>query len=381
MDKKIVLIAFIGLITVNQSCTNKMGGQQPQSTDFDSVAADSTAELDSLSPYWYDKNQTEVIFSDKKDTLYRFPREKMGGIYSIPYTVKYIEERAFMGCKEIEEVYIPQSVEHIEMAAFENCQKLEYVYMLSPIDTIPFRCFNGCEKLEAIHLVSEKPPFVNEFGLDNINLDNCVLYVPQGSSKKYKQSEVWKGFKHIEEELLYLSIYKKTASRNYRDFFITKGENGFLFMAYDSRGDEYHHIQFNADDYLNDGVPGMCGFVSPDGRFVYVVGDILPNSTGWVSRYIIYQVDTNTLKAKFLNGVAGIRLDKEGFTVSSMTRCTTPDAECSADMDFAFQDITYGFDGKVMRKSKEYASNEIEKKYGEELCNIKGLGVCKVSSK
>ena len=129
MDKKIVLIAFIGLITVNQSCTNKTGGQQPQSTDFDSVAADSTAELDSLSPYWYDKNQTEVIFSDKKDTLYRFPREKMGGIYSIPYTVKYIEERAFMGCKEIEEVYIPQSVEHIEMAAFENCQKLEYVYM------------------------------------------------------------------------------------------------------------------------------------------------------------------------------------------------------------------------------------------------------------
>jgi hypothetical protein len=73
MDKKIVLIAFIGLITVNQSCTNKTGGQQPQSTDFDSVAADSTAELDSLSPYWYDKNQTEVIFSDKKDTLYRFP--------------------------------------------------------------------------------------------------------------------------------------------------------------------------------------------------------------------------------------------------------------------------------------------------------------------
>ena len=155
-----VLIFFLGLITINQSCTNKTGGQQQQSIDVDSISDDSTAELDSLSPYWYDKDQTEVIFSDKKDTLYRFPREKMGGTYSVPYTVKYIEERAFMGCKEIEEVYIPQSVEHIEMAAFENCHKLESVYMLASLDTIPFRCFNGCENLTEIHLFNLNPPLI-----------------------------------------------------------------------------------------------------------------------------------------------------------------------------------------------------------------------------
>ena len=88
MDKKIVLITIVGLITIILSCTNKTGGQQSQSIDVDSVAADSTVELDSLSPYWYNKDQTEVIFSDKEDTLYRFPREKMGGTYSVPYTVK-----------------------------------------------------------------------------------------------------------------------------------------------------------------------------------------------------------------------------------------------------------------------------------------------------
>ena len=80
---------------VNLSCTNNKRGQQPRSIDDDSVTVDSTAELDPMSPYWYDKDQTEVIFSDKEDTLYRFPREKMGGTYSVPYTVKYIEERAF----------------------------------------------------------------------------------------------------------------------------------------------------------------------------------------------------------------------------------------------------------------------------------------------
>lgn len=106
-----------------------------------------------------------------------------------------------------------------------------------------------------------------------------------------------------------------------------------------------------------------------------MVGDILANSTGWVCTLIIYQVDTKTLKAKLVNGVAGIKLEKSGFTVASETRCVTPDAEFSYQMDFAFEDITYGFDGKIKHKSKEYSSKEIIPKYGESLSNIKGLGV------
>lgn len=174
---------------------------------------------------------------------------------------------------------------------------------------------------------------------------------------------------HVDEKSdRYFSVYKKPiGDRQYRDFFITSGENGYRFMVYDSSKDRYHDIDFNADDYLNGGVPEMSGFASPDGRYVYVVGNILANSTGWVSNYIIYQVDTKTLKAKLVNAVAAIRLEKNGFTVTSMTRCTTPDASCSAEMDFAFEDITYGFDGKVKKKSKEYGSSGIKKRYGNSL--------------
>ena len=118
----------------------------------------------------------------------------------------------------------------------------------------------------------------------------------------------------------------------------------------------------------------MYAFVSPDKKYVYVVGDILANSTGWVSTFIIYQVNTETLKAKLVNAVAAIKLEKTGFTVASMTRCVTPDNYISSAMDFAFEDITYGFNGKIKRKSKEYASKEIKKRYGK-LCNINGLGL------
>ena len=173
-----------------------------------------------------------------------------------------------------------------------------------------------------------------------------------------------------------MSVLKKRGgSHDYREFYIEEGENGYHFMIYDSCHHSRHEIIFDADDYLNEGVPAMYAFVSPDKRYVYVVGDILANSTGWVSTFIIYQVDTETLKAKLVNAVAGIKLEKNGFTVASMTRSVTPDAKYSYQMDFAFEDITYGFSGKIKRKSKEYSSQEIQKRYGEALCNINGLGI------
>ena len=178
----------------------------------------------------------------------------------------------------------------------------------------------------------------------------------------------------------YLSIYKKELENGqYRDFYITRGEDGYIFRAYDSVSKQYHNIDFNADDYMNGGVPGITGFVSPDGRYVYVVGDILANSTGWICTLLIYQIDTKTLKAKLVNGVAAWRLEEDGFTVASETRCTTPDAQCSAEMDFAFEDITYSFDGKIKHKSKEYPSNEIERRYGKNQNNVNGLGVIRHS--
>ena len=170
-------------------------------------------------------------------------------------------------------------------------------------------------------------------------------------------------------------LKKKVGEHNYREFCIEQGENGYHFVVYDSCHHNHQEIVFDADKYMNEGVPGMYAFVSPDKRYVYVVGDILANSTGWVSTFIIYQVNTETLKAKLINAVAGVRLEKNGFTVASMTRCVTPDAQCSSGMDFAFEDITYGFNGRIKRRSKEYASKEIKKRYGESLNNLRGLGI------
>ena len=89
---------------------------------------------------------------------------------------------------------------------------------------------------------------------------------------------------------------------------------------------------------------------------------------------VIYQVNTETLRVRFVNDVAGVRLEKNGFTIASKTRCVTPDAEYTYQMDFNFEDITYGFNGKIKGVSKEYSSKRFRKRYGKHLINMKGLG-------
>ena len=69
----------------------------------------------------------------------------------------------------------------------------------------------------------------------------------------------------------------------------------------------------------------------------------------------------------------------DGFTVASETRCTTPEAEFSYQMDFAFEDITYSFDGKVKHKSQEYPSKDIKIRY-DKTNAVKGLGEIRHSS-
>ena len=174
-----------------------------------------------------------------------------------------------------------------------------------------------------------------------------------------------------------LSVLKKNVgAHNYREFYIERGEEyGCHFKVFDSRHHRIQKIIFGADDYLNDGAPGLYAFASPDKRYVYVVGDILANSTGWISTFIIYQVNTETMKAKLVNGVAAVRLGKQGFTVAEMSRCLTPDTVASYQMEFTFRDVTYNFKGKVVKRSAEYSPKEIKKRYGKSLINIRGLGI------
>jgi hypothetical protein len=171
-----------------------------------------------------------------------------------------------------------------------------------------------------------------------------------------------------------MSILKKgTGAHDYREFYIEERDGGCHLMVYDSCHHSRYAIDFH-EGYLNDGAPGMYAFVSPDQRYVFVVCDINANSIGRLSTLLIYQVNTETLRVRFVNDCASVRLEKNSFSVASKTRCVTPDAEYTYQMDFNFKDITYDFNGKIKGVSKEYNSKRFRKRYGKHLINMKGLG-------
>lgn len=175
----------------------------------DRVVATTSDEvkMDSLSPYWYDKNQTEVTFSESGDTLLRYPYDVEVDEYVVPASVECIFERAFQGCRNLKKVVAPETVRHIEMAAFDGCEDLKQVFLYARVDTMPYRFMNGCDKLREIHLTNKVPPVVEEYEEDEMysfrivfgsaDLDSLVLYVPRDAVQKYKKAYGWRMFKNI----------------------------------------------------------------------------------------------------------------------------------------------------------------------------------------
>ena len=97
-----------------------------------------------------------------------YNKDAYSGIVKIPekvmyltqeYTVKSIDNRAFINCTELTEVIIPNTVTSIGEYAFWNCKKLKKLHIPKSVTSIPFytsgygtheHYFYGCDSLEEI---------------------------------------------------------------------------------------------------------------------------------------------------------------------------------------------------------------------------------------
>ena len=89
------------------------------------------------------------------------------------YTVKYINDEAFMNRKELTSVNLPDSLEEIGYSAFKGCEKLTDVHIPDSVVTINSYAFSGCG-LTSINI----PDSVKKIGnraFGDCNLDFAIL--------------------------------------------------------------------------------------------------------------------------------------------------------------------------------------------------------------
>lgn len=125
--------------------------------------------------------------------------------------VETIEEGAFANCKELSEVSLPNSLKIIGDIAFLSCKRLISITIPENVTSIGVAAFSDkqtsqggktisgedCLK-KVISLIDNPFPIDRAFG-HNFN-NYGILYVPKGTSEKYKSTEGWKEIQTIIEQ-------------------------------------------------------------------------------------------------------------------------------------------------------------------------------------
>lgn len=141
-----------------------------------------------------------VLFDHAKDTLFSYPVGKKDVTYTIPTSVKVINNRAFAGNKSFVYIKIPDNVKKINEAAFADNKNLNYIEFGSGITNIGDRVFEASSKLA---LIISKITITNlttgTLVFDNTAIKNAKLFVPNGQKTNYEQDNQWKKFVNISE--------------------------------------------------------------------------------------------------------------------------------------------------------------------------------------
>ena len=95
-----------------------------------------------------------VLFNKNKSTIVLYPPGKMSLSYTIPATVKRIEDFCFDYAEHLTNVVIPEGVEEIGYSAFECCYGLTEISIPDSVTLLGERAFYACDHVKTVSLGS-----------------------------------------------------------------------------------------------------------------------------------------------------------------------------------------------------------------------------------
>lgn len=162
-----------------------------------------------------------VLFNYECTGILWFPLGKTG-TYTIPPTVTEIGENAFLGTRitglvippsvtkigrgafagsALTEITLPDNQTNISEGMFQNCTELTTVHLGTATNYIGNYAFDSTG-LQHLFVAAKVPPFAAGEAFYNRSFSmtkTCVLHVPQGSVKIYRNHSKWGQFEQIEE--------------------------------------------------------------------------------------------------------------------------------------------------------------------------------------
>ncbi len=89
------------------------------------------------------------------------------------YEVKFIGEKAFANCRQVQEITISEGVTQIGSKAFKNCESLRTVSIPRTLNSCEYDAFEGCEQV-IVNCYSSNYQFFSVYGLSK-NIQVRVL--------------------------------------------------------------------------------------------------------------------------------------------------------------------------------------------------------------
>ena len=169
---------------------------------------------------------------------------------TIPNSVTGIGVRAFYNCTSLTSISIPNSVTRIGARAFQNCSGLTSITIPNSVTSIGYYSvfegytFYGCTGLTSVISKMENPCYIDVYCFPQDVFYNATLYVPEGTTDKYKATQFWNKFLFIEEGEPGSSTQPEenkcaTPSISYADKQLT--------FTCETEGVEYHYTINDAD--------------------------------------------------------------------------------------------------------------------------------------
>lgn len=111
--------------------------------------------------------------------------------------IKKISSNAFYGCSNLERLILPEGLTEISDGSFEGCTYLRKIVLPSSLSSIGHNAFGNCNSVDSILSHIKEPMPISAFS--NSTFLFTPLYVPSGTSSKYKQTSGWSSFNAIFE--------------------------------------------------------------------------------------------------------------------------------------------------------------------------------------